>query len=233
MTTLPTYTGGEKPTPAQWSAASKLLQAMGGTDDGGGSKGFFARCPELALAIFGGDTTLASKTVTSGASYTVPASTLYVIRRYDHASGVTDTVTPSGGFAINISTIAESSVRDVCLILGPGDQVVMGAGSYCSGYLVALPTDAAFSTRILKFVDNTTTHTVTAGDVMFLAHASNTSGNTGRIVLAGVTGPRLPDPGSSSVPWPVLRNHWLKAGETIAGDTTTDVLISGIEFNAT
>ena len=230
MAAIPIYTGGEKPTAAQWAAPGRALQGLGITDDNGGDP-ISARSFALMLALTGSDATLASKVVTSGASYTVPASTLYVVNHYEHAAGVTDTVTPNGASAINLSTHATGAgSRPIFLILGPSDAIAMGAASYASGFLLALPSDVS---RVLKSVTNASTHSVTAGKWLWLTHISAASavGNE-RYVLNGVVGPNVPNAGLpiTSIGYFMPPPQILKAGETVASNSANLLLISGIEF---
>lgn len=208
------------------------LKALGITDDNDGDP-MTARAFGLPISLRGGDANLAARAVGPSSSYTVPAGALFVVTQYQHAAGVSDTVTPSGGAAITLSSYATAGARSLLLVLGAGDQISLGAGSACLGQLLTAPADV---TRVLQTITNVSTYSVAAGKVLHLTHASPVSavaGATTKLTVDGVTGPFLPNAGeSNTASFASPLRLALKAAQVLASSTADTWLISGVVVNA-
>lgn len=222
--TLPsTYARGDKPTKEQWSAPNKALNGMGvGTDNDG--KPILPLSFELPLPILLGASGEEAVQVSGGTTLIVASGKIVVIENYYHAGSVTDTVTPSGGAAITLSANAANGTSRVCLVLTAGDAITMGAGSFCSGLRMNLPTVPAAPVRILQVVDSGVSYTVAANKRALITHASAAAG-TPNLLLGGSDAVKPGDPGTTPYNLPRLL---ATEGQTLAGSTTDDILISGL-----
>lgn len=217
---------------ADHNTLALALKAIGITDDNDGDP-MAGRAFGLPISLRGGDANLAARAVGPSSSYTVPAGALFVVTQYQHAAGVTDTVTPSGGGAITLSSYGTAGARSVMMVLGAGDQIAMGAGSACMGQLL---TAAADVTRVLQTVTNAVTYSVAAGKVLHLTHASPVAavaGATTKLTIDGVTGPVLPNAGeANTASFASPLRLALRATQVLASSTADTWLISGVVVNA-
>ena len=229
-TTIPsTYAQGDTPTREQWNAPGKALNGLGLPNDNDGDP-ILPLSLDLGVPVLLGAVNAQTKVVGGGTSYTVPAGKLYIVRSFSHISGGADTVTPSGGAAINLSTIGASGFGPVRLYLGAGDAIAMAASSYCCGILMDLPSTPSTPARILQIVDNATAYSVPASKQLLLMHATATGTNVNDLLtIDGATAAPLVNPGNvQTATLNVFEPLILAAGQTVAGANPTDILISGL-----
>lgn len=234
MAAIPsTYVDGDEPTAAQWNSPGLALKSLGLSDDNGGRVQFPGSI-NLPVALQGALAGVSTRVVTPAAAFTVPPSTLAILRGWGFDATLGQILyAPAGGSATLLVGYVGTpfAPTPANVVFGAGDTIsVTGAATTpASGAILQLlPQPANCSRFLFNVAMEPTAHYIVPGNGALLITAFL---GTGTVITAYIDDNAVAVPpfgnyatGGLGYPAPIL----LAAGQKLECSVAT--VVNGLLF---